>query len=258
MRKIISLLSFLLLCITFLVPNVDAYGENMRRNKTKRYYEPTIIYIYQTVPSNNYSYYSNPGYPGCGASDIIIGGQAWASCNATSRSNGTPGRSGWFFANDMYPTFMSSNGENTRLEWLGKVLPVAVWWDGPCADGYRLPTRGEWETATYYARQNNTSITNLLSLPRNGGYRGYKDTSGDVRIEARTDVAGSYWSSTYSYNGGYYPMMMKIGTVYQNYRTDGTYSPYSSYGYNWQYTDSGLELIWGTSTDIANVRCIRK
>lgn len=110
----------------------------------------------------------------------------------------------------------------------------------------------------FYARQNGTSASNLINLPRNGGFRGYKDTSGDVRIEGRNDVAGSYWTSTYSYNGGYFPMMMKLGNVYQNVRMDGTYYGYNNYGYNWQYTDTGLELIGGTSTDLANVRCIRK
>lgn len=109
-----------------------------------------------------------------------------------------------------------------------------------------------------YARLNNTSITTLLNLSRNGGYRGYKDSNSDVRIENRTDTQASYWSSTMSYNGGYYPTIMRVGSVYQGYRLDGTYYSTSNSGYNWQYTDTGLELVSGTSSDLANVRCIRK
>ncbi len=78
----------------------------------------------------------------------------------------------------------------------------------------------------------------MLNLPSNGGYRGYKDTNSDVRIENRSDTLASYWSSTMSYNGGYYPTLMRIGSVYQGYRLDGTYNTNSTSGYNWQYTDS--------------------
>lgn len=231
-----------------------------QRNKNKRTttrQQPKIIYIYQNVPSTGYTY-TSPGYPGCGRSDIVVGGQAWASCNISTRSNGSSSTSGWFFANDLRASFLSSNGQGTRLEWQGKVVPVASWGDGPCASGYRLPTRGEWETALSYARQNNVSVTTLLNLPRNGGYRGYKDSNSDVRIEARTDTAASYWSSTLNYNGGYFPTIMRIGAVYQGYRVDGTYDSYQNSGYNWQYTDNWMELISGTSSDLANIRCIRK
>jgi hypothetical protein len=59
-----------------------------------------------------------------------------------------------------------------------------------------------------YARYNGTSVANILNLPQNGGYRAYKDSDGDVRIEGRNNVAGSYWSS--SYGQGNYPILMNL------------------------------------------------
>jgi hypothetical protein len=172
---------------------------------------------------------------------------------------GSDDRSGWFFANDMYSSFVGYNGLGNRIEWQGKVIPESNWNDGPCAEGYRLPTRGEWETARYYARLNNTSLKSLLSLPLNGAYRGYKDSNSDVRLEARYDVDGAYWSSTVEYNnGGYFPVVLHFNSSYAGYRTDGTDYSYSSNSYRWQYTDTGLELVGGTSSELANVRCIKK
>ena len=68
---------------------------------------------------------------------------------------------------------------------------------GPCAKGYHVPNRGEWEVAIYSARLNNTPVAALLGLPYNGGYRTFRDSDGDITVEARTDVLGAYWSSTY-------------------------------------------------------------
>lgn len=149
--------------------------------------QPQIIYVYQTIPSSPISIYSS--YPGCARSDILIGGQVWAGCNALDRNIGSNDRSGWFFANDLQSSFASYNGQGQRLEWQGKVIPQANWGDGPCAPGYRLPSRSEWETVRMYARQNNTNVAGLLGLPQNGGYRGYKDSNSDVRIDYRYDVA---------------------------------------------------------------------
>ncbi len=246
--------------------NQTSYNQNTyptryipQNKRTKKTGKTQIIYVYQNVPLSGNSYTSyNPGYPGCGQADIVIGGQVWAACNVADRSNGSNSISGWFFANDLAASFASYNGQWARLEWQGKVVPVANWWDGPCSSGYRLPTRNEWETALYYARQNSVSVATLLHLPENGGYRGYKDSNSDVRVESRIDTVASYWASTVNYNGGYFPTLMRIGAVYQGYRLDGTYGSYSTNSYNWQYTDSGLELTSGTSSDLANIRCIRK
>lgn len=102
------------------------------------------------------------------------------------------------------------------------------------------------------------SLANLLSLPTNGGYRANRDTNGDIILEARYDVNGAYWTSSFEYSGGYYPTVLHLGATYQNYRINGTYQSYSNTNYNWQYTDTGLELVAGTSQEIANIRCIRK
>jgi hypothetical protein len=51
-------------------------------------------------------------YPGCDRTDIIIGGQSWASCNSVGKSSGSSRDSGWFYAGDMYPSFLSANSTN--------------------------------------------------------------------------------------------------------------------------------------------------
>jgi hypothetical protein len=262
MKKFIASLVFSISLFSFIVPLSDAhYAWNRRtqsiQNRNVYSNNPQVIYIYQSLPRESYSIFS--AYPGCNAPDIIVGGQQWASCNLKTRTIGASDRSGWFFPNDLYETFASYNWLGTRLEWQGKTLPISNWWDGPCASGYRIPTRSEWETALYYARLNNTSVANLLSLPQNGGYRGYKDSNGDVRLESRSDVTGAYWSSTVEYNnGGYFPVAVFLGSSYAGYRIDGTYTTYQQNGYSWQYTSVGLSLVGGTSSDLANIRCIKK
>lgn len=154
MKKIISLLITMLVIFSNLVTAVEAHNDmyytddnyyttsgyaytqyygnqrtsNKRKVKRTNTRQPQIIYVYQTVPTSGYTYTQyNPGYPGCGRADIIIGGQIWAACNVAGGSNGATGVSGWFFANDLRASFVSANGQNTRLEWQGKVIPVANW-----------------------------------------------------------------------------------------------------------------------------------
>lgn len=137
---------------------------------------------------------------------------------------------------------------------MGKQTRNSSWNVGPCATGYRLPTRGEWETVQTYARYNNTSVANLLSLPRNGGYQASKNTNGDVTITGRLSVEGSYWSSTYE---GSNPIVMHLSSTYAGYSTNGTDYGYTSNGYVWTYTDTGLNLLASTTGELANVRCIK-
>lgn len=255
MKKYLSLLLITGLSLGAILPSVEAYTEPNRRIKKRvTQNQPRIIYIYQ--PTNYTSYQSK--YPGCNNADIIIGGQVWASCNALDKNIGSDSRSWWFFARDSRATFAGYNGFGGRLEWLGKVTSDSNWTEGPCATGYRLPTRGEWETALYSARLNGVSLANLLNLPTNGGYRANRDTNGDIILESRYDVNGAYWTSSFEYNGGYYPTVLHLGSTYQNYRLSGTDMSYNSSNYRWQYTDIGLELVAGTSQEIANIRCIRK
>ena len=121
--------------------------------------------IYQCT-QNSYGPVSST-YPGCSSADIIIGGQIWASCNALDRNAGSTAKSGWFFAGDVQSTFTSYNGSNTTLEWMGKQTQTSAWTTGPCAPGYRLPNRGEWEVLQSYARANSSTIANLISLQSN-------------------------------------------------------------------------------------------
>jgi hypothetical protein len=197
-------------------------------------------------------------YPGCSRADIIIGGQVWAWCNATTASKGSSEKSGWFFAGDKSASFLSYNGWNQRLSFQWKVKTQDWWWTvGPCARGYRIPTRGDYETAIYYSQLNSVTLASLLTLPENGGYRTYRDSDGDIMVESRLDVVGSYWTSTKEDIYGLRNIVLHLGTRYGGSRMDGTDGVYTVEKNTWQYDDAGLELVGGEITEMANVRCIR-
>ena len=140
------------------------------------------------------------------------------------------------------------------LAWQGVQTRSSSWTHGPCASGYRLPTRGEWETAIWYARQNGVTLASLLSLSYNGGFYGYRDNAGNVTLSARTDVNGAYWSSTVE---GSSPVVLHLASGYAGYRTDGTDYARNIDTARWQYNDTGLVLVQSNYSEIANVRCIK-
>lgn len=208
---------------------------------------------YQCVTNTYSANYAT--YPGCSAPDIIIGGQIWASCNALDRNVGSTEKSGWFFAGDRESSFTSYNGTSTALEWMGKQTRESSWNIGACAPGYRLPTRGEWETLQSYARAGNTTIASLISLGQNGSYQGSRNTNGDIVITGRLSANAAYWSS--SVDGGV-PIVMHVGSTYQGYNTTGTDYGYVNNGYQWTYGDAGLSLLRSTTGELANTRCIKQ
>ena len=214
----------------------------------------TIINNIYQCTQNNYGSFSST-YPGCSTADIVIGGQIWASCNALDRNVGSTTRSGWFFAGDTQSTFTSSNGYNTSLEWMGKQSMTSAWTTGPCASGYRLPNRGEWETLQAYARANNSTITSIVGLQSNWAYQASRNSAGDVTITSRLPVSAAYWTSTM--DGGT-PTVMHIGSSYAGYNTTGTDYGYVNSGYQWAYTDTGLQLQRSTTGELANARCVRQ
>lgn len=241
---------------------------------------PGYYYYFATTATNNYntSSYNNNGnmictiinnvyqcannsygptygtYPGCSAADIVIGGQIWASCNALDRNVGSTTKSGWFFAGDRESSFTSYNSSSAALEWMGKQTRESSWNIWPCATGYRLPNRGEWETLQSYARAGSTTVASLISLSQNGAYQGSRNTGGDITITNRLSVDAAYWTSSVE-NG--IPIVMHIGSSYAGYTTDGTDYGYVNNWYQWTYTDNGLQLLRSTTGELANVRCIR-
>lgn len=114
-------------------------------------------------------------YPGCSRADILIGSHVWASCNAHTKNTGSDTISGWFFPGHIFPVYTSAQGMYQPLKRSTRRVLSRSWDVGPCADGYRIPTRAEWETALFYARQNNILLSWLLDLPYNGAYYGYYD-----------------------------------------------------------------------------------
>ena len=187
------------------------------------YVDPTLVTPYynpsSVVPAYLPYVTASSRYPGCSRADIVIGGQTWASCNALGRRTGSDTTSGWFFPGDMYPVYESANGIGSIMNWKGRTLVGRSWTLGPCAVGYRLPTRGEWETAIASARQNNVLLATLLNLPYNGGFYGYRDRANNVTLDARVDVGGAYWTSTTATTT---PVVLHLGSNYAGYRTDGT------------------------------------
>ena len=209
--------------------------------------------VYQCVDNTYRAIYGT--YPGCSSPDIVIGGQIWASCNSLDRNAGSTNKTGWFLAWDRESSFVSQNGSTAALEWMGKQTREMSPTVGPCANGYRLPTRGEWETLQSYARAGNTTISSLISLGQNGAYQGSRNTNGDIVITGRLSVSAAYWTS--SSDGGV-PIIMHVGSTYAGYNTTGTDYGYVNSGYQWTYGDNGLSLIRSTTGELANVRCIKQ
>ena len=194
-------------------------------------------------------------YPGCGSSDMIVWGQVWASCNALTKGKGSDTRSGWFTAGDRFSSFISYNGLSSALDYQRKTTQRDIT-SGPCAPGYRLPTRTDWEIAMGYARWNQTTLASLLRLPYNGGYRVFREWDGMITLDARTDLLGSYWSATVE---DIWPIVLHLGTTYQGYRSDMTDGARTEWSFQWQDRPDGTtDLVAGEEVEIANVRCIRK
>ncbi len=201
--------------------------------------------------------FSTFAYPGCTTGDLVIGGQVWASCNSLTKNKGSTVKSGWFSAGDTLATFLSYNGIGSRLEFQRKTSPTDSF-IGPCAKGYKVPNRGEWETAIYYSRLNGVTLSTLLGLPYNGSYRTFRDSDGDIMVTARENVLGAYWTSTYEDIWGYRPVVLHLGATYLGYRIDGTEWVYKEETRTFQYGENGLELVGGEESEMANVRCIRR
>jgi hypothetical protein len=181
-------------------------------------------------------------YPWCGP-DIILGGQIWAPCNSMTKGKWGFERSGWFFAGEKFPVYSSYNEWNDLTpETRNRAKDTKIW---PCAKGYRIPTRGEWETALWYARLNNTNISLLLSLPRNGGYEVYRDRDEIVPV-SRKNTLGSYWSSTIEDIYGNQPIILHMRSPLSQNSIDTT----DPAGVQPDFLTPGTSLI-------ANVRCIR-
>lgn len=220
-------------------------------------YAPNVGVTYTNqgfYPSNIPMIFADSTYPGCSRPDILVGGQKWASCNALDRRTGSDTRSGWFFPGEMYSLFVSDNGIGQRMDWQGRKPFAKSWNFGPCSVGYRLPTRGEWETANMYAKQNNTTIANLLKLPYNASFMAYRDNRNWILPSARLNLGGAYWTASVA---GETPYVLHLGSSLGGYRTDGTESSPSLLEYRWQNTENGLEMVASDIMELANVRCIK-
>jgi hypothetical protein len=198
-------------------------------------------------------------YPGCGAWDIIVGEQIWASCNAVGRGEGSDNFSGWFGWGQTLPILTSINGRSTLYEGItrAKSSSTTDWSRGPCASGYRIPTRYEWEDVILNARRNNSSVATLLKLPLNGAKLITRDKKGNITGLKSINYEGSYWTSSSENIPGRSPMIMHIGQSYGYSKYDGTESSISNTGYEWKWNENGKELVERSMDEVANVRCIR-
>lgn len=127
----------------------------------------SVLILAILVPASAFAW--GGAYPGCAQADIVVGNQIWAACNAVSRSEGSDAFSGWFGWGQTVPLLVSENGRTSLYEGVMRAPRSGFDWSrGPCASGYRIPTRYEWEEVILSARRNGTSVSALLSLPRNG------------------------------------------------------------------------------------------
>ncbi len=79
-----------------------------------------------------------------------------------------------------------------------------------------------------------------------------------MMVESRTGVRGAYWSSTRENIYGNRQIVLHLGANYYGSSIDGTDGVYVEPKYTWQYEESGLELVGGEESEMANVRCIRR
>lgn len=234
------------------------FSEN-RENSA--YFSP--VFSYQTpyiFPVKSYAPEKLPvvsaasRYPGCTNNDILIGGQMWAACNAADWYRGSDAVSGWFFHGERYPSFQSENDAQKIPARTTHNDQLRSWSYGPCAAGYRLPTRFEWETAHRYAQSNGISVATLLDLPYNGSFLGFTDYFGNKNLDARLDVGAGYWTSSVDVET---PFVMHLDSNYGGYRTDGTDLSPKEKAFRWQKTAHKMELVPGKIEELANIRCIR-
>ncbi len=206
-----------------------------------------------------YASFANWGdaYPGCANADITIGDQVWASCNAVSRSEGSDLLSGWFLWGQTLPTMLSKNGATKLYEEILRSTSRSDFTRGPCATGYRIPTRYEWESIIFTSRRNGSTVAAILSLPLNGSRVITRDAKGKITNVQVTTFDAAYWTSSTVTFGGKTPMVMHIGQRSGYNRYDTTDGGYSKSGYGWQWKSDGKELVESSVNEIANVRCIR-
>lgn len=129
-------------------------------------------------------------YPGCSFPDITIGAKKWAACNVGSNAPSTPG------------TYFQWGRNDASFDFYGWIPNSSFWGggrggqyaQGPCANGYHVPTDKEWKTALAEHANNYTSFGNALKL----GAFGYKYGIGQVSDSGKY---ASYWTSDSQYAG---------------------------------------------------------
>ncbi|EKD44512.1 MAG: hypothetical protein ACD_71C00114G0010 [uncultured bacterium (gcode 4)] len=110
-------------------------------------------------------------YPGCDKSDIKIWNQIWSSCNIGSNKAGTwtesYGKSIVFWSDKWFKEFNLVElymHQEDALGWKNK--------QGPCANGYNIPSKKDWDTLFYNLNCNSFSsvclkkVLNTLVLPQ--------------------------------------------------------------------------------------------
>lgn len=173
--------------------------------------------IERVVSNETLKQQNSSTYPWCNSPDVIIGNQAWASCNVGNNTAGTGiisygnyyqwGDLTYYQWGDINP----SKRENIKS---GKINDSIhndwwwIWWQWPCADWYHVPSKYEWETtiSTIWdvPIDKATNIQTLLKIPT--ASCGFLTKEWNIAIGF---VGSYYWSSdsdgtsAYSFNDGY-------------------------------------------------------
>lgn len=123
---------------------------------------------------------------------------------------------GYFIVNENFPHNWQSPGSDNLWQGANGI-------NNPCPEGYRLPTKEEWEAEiqSWYNKDGEGAITSPLKLPQ-AGYRDHSSGSLDY-----VESSGYYWSSTAS---SFYSNYLSFNRNHSNVSSTGGGS--RGYGYS--------------------------
>lgn len=136
------------------------------QSSSKDFVENTLNTVQSTQTTSSVAKISQ--YPGCNAPDIVLSNwQIWSACNVWASVSWTWSESYW----DIYKWW--NNTPASSLNWLTLTSNPTWWsnWIWPCADGYKIWTKNDWEMTYNLLNKNYNELVNKLLIPKAGYWR---------------------------------------------------------------------------------------